>query len=78
MVGRERFELCRPGSTPVLDPTVISRVLLGLKDIRLPANRAELPAHVIFDAGLRRVLRLSRLKSILQSLKTVDTSPRFC
>ncbi len=33
MVGRERFELCRPGGTPVLDPTVISRVLLGLKDI---------------------------------------------
>ena len=31
MVGRERFELCRPGHNPVLDPTVISRVLLGLK-----------------------------------------------
>ncbi len=78
MVGRERFELCRSGGTPVLDPTVISRVLLGLKDIGLPANRAELPAHVIFDARLGRVLRLSRMDSFLQSLKTVDTLPRLC
>ena len=31
MVGRERFELCRPIPVLVLDPTVISRVLLGRK-----------------------------------------------
>jgi hypothetical protein len=30
LVGRERFELCRPVPVKVLDPTVISRVLLGL------------------------------------------------
>ncbi len=33
MVGRERFELCRPVPVLVLDPTVISRVLLGRKSI---------------------------------------------
>ena len=31
MVGRERFELCRPTGVMVLDPTIISRVLLGHK-----------------------------------------------
>ncbi len=29
-MGQERFELCRPIPVLVLDPTVISRVLLGL------------------------------------------------
>jgi hypothetical protein len=33
LVGRERFELCRPISVLVLDPTVISRVLLGRKSV---------------------------------------------
>jgi len=32
-VGRERFELCRPIPVLVLDPTVISRVLLGRKSV---------------------------------------------
>ena len=31
MVGRERFELCRPIRVIVLYPTIISRVLLGHK-----------------------------------------------
>jgi hypothetical protein len=31
LVGRERFELCRPIHVMVLDPTIISRVLLGHK-----------------------------------------------
>ena len=30
MVGPERFELCRLGRVRVLDPTIISRVLLGV------------------------------------------------
>jgi len=47
-VGRERFELCRPIPVLVLDPTVISRVLLGRKSFAwLSVNRAELPAQRI-------------------------------
>jgi len=30
-VGRERFELCRPVPVKVLDPTIISGVLLDLR-----------------------------------------------
>jgi hypothetical protein len=73
----------------VLDPTIISRVLLGPEDPRQPANRAELPAHVISWSGPGLVLRLTWTQSFpaptypfaapapsLQSLKTAKTTRR--
>ena len=58
LVGPERFELCRLGRVRVLDPTIISRVLLGVA--MLQHNRAELRAHTVLRASPRPVLTLSR------------------
>ncbi len=57
----------------VLDPTVISRVLLGLLErYWLSVNRAELPAQRIERPRQRRVLRFPTFYPLrfLQSLKT--------